>query len=222
MILKRFVVFEGIDGAGTSTQIEILKKNPLAENFFFTAEPSEGATGIFLRKILAGKAEVSPETAAYLFAADRAEHLWGKGGIKDQAESGKIVVCDRYIFSSLAYQGATCGESIPKTINSPFPLPEMLFFFGIGAEDSMSRIERRGQNLEIYESRDMLTKTAERYRKIISEYKSQDEMKIVELDATLPREKIAEQIWICLEPLLREKNSPQDEKKTCVIPQTSL
>ncbi len=98
----------------------------------------------------------------------------------------------------------------------------MLFFFGIGAEDSMSRIERRGQNLEIYESRDMLTKTAERYRKIISEYKSQDEMKIVELDATLPREKIAEQIWICLEPLLREKNSPQDEKKTCVIPQTSL
>lgn len=222
MILKRFVVFEGIDGAGTSTQIEILKKNPLAENFFFTAEPSEGATGIFLRKILAGKAEVSPETATYLFAADRAEHLWGKGGIKDHAESGKIVVCDRYIFSSLAYQGATCGESIPKTINSPFPLPEMLFFFGIGAEDSMSRIERRGQNLEIYESRDMLTKTAERYRKIISEYKSQDEMKIVELDATLPREKIAEQIWICLEPLLREKNSPQDEKKTCVIPQTSL
>lgn len=202
MTLKKFVVFEGIDGAGTSTQIEMLKKNPLAKNFFFTAEPSEGATGLFLREILAGKAEVSPETAAYLFAADRAEHLWGKGGISEQVESGKIVVCDRYIFSSLAYQGTTCGEILPKTINSPFPLPEILFFFEISAEDSMARIEKRGEKREIYEKREMLAKTAERYRKVISEYKSQNEMKIVELDASLPKEKIAEQIWHCLEPLL--------------------
>ncbi|MCH5282543.1 MAG: dTMP kinase [Treponema sp.] len=202
MTLKKFVVFEGIDGAGTSTQIEMLKKNPLAKNFFFTAEPSEGATGLFLREILAGKAEVSPETAAYLFAADRAEHLWGKGGISEQVEGGKIVVCDRYIFSSLAYQGTTCGEILPKTINSPFPLPEILFFFEISAEDSMARIEKRGERREIYEKREMLAKTAERYRKVISEYKSQNEMKIVELDASLPKEKIAEQIWHCLEPLL--------------------
>lgn len=202
MTLKKFVVFEGIDGAGTSTQIEMLKKNPLAKNFFFTAEPSEGATGLFLREILAGKAEVSPETAAYLFAADRAEHLWGKGGISEQVESGKIVVCDRYIFSSLAYQGTTCGEILPKTINSPFPLPEILFFFEISAEDSMARIEKRGERREIYEKREMLAKTAERYRKVISEYKSQNEMKIVELDASLPKEKIAEQIWHCLEPFL--------------------
>ena len=202
MTLKKFVVFEGIDGAGTSTQIEMLKKNPLAKNFFFTAEPSEGATGLFLREILAGKVEVSPETAAYLFAADRAEHLWGKGGISEQVEGGKIVVCDRYIFSSLAYQGTTCGEILPKTINSPFPLPEILFFFEISAEDSMARIEKRGERREIYEKREMLAKTAERYRKVISEYKSQNEMKIVELDASLPKEKIAEQIWHCLEPLL--------------------
>ena len=202
MTLKKFVVFEGIDGAGTSTQIEMLKKNPLAKNFFFTAEPSESATGLFLREILAGKAEVSPETAAYLFAADRAEHLWGKGGISEQVEGGKIVVCDRYIFSSLAYQGTTCGEILPKTINSPFPLPEILFFFEISAEDSMARIEKRGERREIYEKREMLAKTAERYRKVISEYKSQNEMKIVELDASLPKEKIAEQIWHCLEPLL--------------------
>lgn len=202
MTLKKFVVFEGIDGAGTSTQIEMLKKNPLAKKFFFTAEPSEGATGLFLREILAGKAEVSPETAAYLFAADRAEHLWGKGGISEQVEGGKIVVCDRYIFSSLAYQGTTCGEILPKTINSPFPLPEILFFFEISAEDSMARIEKRGERREIYEKREMLAKTAERYRKVISEYKSQNEMKIVELDASLPKEKIAEQIWHCLEPLL--------------------
>lgn len=202
MTLEKFVVFEGIDGAGTSTQIEMLKKNPLAKNFFFTAEPSEGATGLFLREILAGKAEVSPETAAYLFAADRAEHLWGKGGISEQVEGGKIVICDRYIFSSLAYQGTTCGEILPKTINSPFPLPEILFFFEISAEDSMARIEKRGERREIYEKREMLAKTAERYRKVISEYKSQNEMKIVELDASLPKEKIAEQIWHCLEPLL--------------------
>lgn len=195
MIQKNFIVFEGLDGSGTSTQIELLKKRGESKKIVFTAEPTESETGKFLRNILGGKTKVSAQTAAYLFAADRAEHLWAKGGIVEQCESGKIVVCDRYIFSSLAYQGATCGEELPKMLNRPFPLPEILFFFDIKSEDALKRIDARGEEKEIYENKKTLDETAARYKKAIDEYKSHGEMKVVELDATLGRDEIAEKIW---------------------------
>lgn len=195
MIQKNFIVFEGLDGSGTSTQIEMLKRRDEAKKIFFTAEPTESETGKFLRKILGGKTKVSAQAAAYLFAADRAEHLWAKGGIAEQCESGKIVVCDRYIFSSLAYQGATCGEELPKMLNRPFPLPEILFFFDIKSDDALKRIEARGEKKEIYENKKMLDETAARYKKAIDEFKSQGEMKVVEIDATLAKDEIAEKIW---------------------------
>ncbi|MBR6913089.1 MAG: dTMP kinase, partial [Treponema sp.] len=120
MILKNFVVFEGIDGAGTSTQIGILQNSSFAEKFFFTAEPTNGETGKFLRKMLKGDVKLDPRTSAYLFAADRAEHLWGTSGtncgIEKQCEDGKIAVSDRYFFSSLAYQSVTCGEELPRDL----------------------------------------------------------------------------------------------------------
>lgn len=201
MILKNFVVFEGIDGAGTSTQMELLKSRPEAKNMVFHAEPTERETGVFLRKVLCGEVEVSPQTAAYLFAADRAEHLYGKGGVVELCQSGKTVVCDRYIFSSLAYQGVTCGEELPALINSPFPLPEILFFFDIKTEDSLKRIEGRGEKKEIYENKKMLDETAARYRKIIEKFKGesgQSGLRVVEIDANLPKSEISDQIFLAL------------------------
>ena len=99
MILKNFIVFEGIDGAGTSTQLKLLSEKD-SENIYITAEPTEFETGIFLRKMLKGDFPLDSKTAAFLFAADRNEHLFGKGGIKEQTEKNKIVACDRYIFSA--------------------------------------------------------------------------------------------------------------------------
>ncbi|MBQ5499234.1 MAG: dTMP kinase, partial [Treponema sp.] len=78
MILQNFIVFEGIDGAGTSTQIEMLKNRPEANDFLFTAEPTSAPTGKFLRQMLKGDFPLQNESAAYLFAADRNEHVNGK------------------------------------------------------------------------------------------------------------------------------------------------
>ncbi len=204
MILKKFVVFEGIDGSGTSTQIALLKERAGGKKVSFTAEPSENSTGKFLRQILAGKEKVSPQTAAYLFAADRAEHLWGQGGIVDQTKNGLTVVSDRYLFSNLAYQGVTCGEDLPKTLNSPFPLPQLLFFFDISAQKSLERVEKRGEAKEIYENQKFLEETAARYRAVIDQYKklADSGMRIVELDATLPKEKISDLIWNEILPII--------------------
>ena len=204
MILEKFVVFEGIDGAGTSTQMRLLAERDSGKKIAFTAEPTERPTGKFLRQILAGKEKVSPQTAAYLFAADRAEHLWGQGGIVDQTKNGLTVVSDRYLFSNLAYQGVTCGEDLPKTLNSPFPLPQLLFFFDISAQKSLERVEKRGEAKEIYENEKFLNDTAFRYRAIIDRYKKLENsgMRIVELDATLPKEKISDLIWKEILPII--------------------
>lgn len=204
MILNNFVVFEGIDGAGTSTQMRLLAERDSDKKIAFTAEPTERPTGKFLRQILAGKEKVAPQTAAYLFAADRAEHLWGQGGIVDQTKNGLTVVSDRYLFSNLAYQGVTCGEDLPKTLNSPFPLPQLLFFFDISAQKSLERVEKRGEAKEIYENEKFLNDTASRYRAIINQYKKLENsgMRIVELDATLPKEKISDLIWKEILPII--------------------
>ena len=90
MILNNFVVFEGIDGAGTSTQLKILQERPESAKIDFSAEPTSFETGKFLRSLLCGKISLDPRTTAYLFAADRAEHVYGEHGIENSLKNGKI------------------------------------------------------------------------------------------------------------------------------------
>ena len=195
MILKNFIVFEGIDGAGTSTQINrICGKNP--QKFFQTAEPTSLETGKFLRRMLGGEFSVDEKTNSFLFAADRAEHLYGKNGIIEQINNGKTVISDRYLFSSLAYQSISCGEELPKLLNSTFPLPEILFFFEIDPEISLKRVDSRNEKKEIYEKIETQKKIAMEYEKIISEYENNPSctMKIIRIDATKSIEEISETI----------------------------
>ena len=197
MILKNFIVFEGIDGAGTSTQIKKLIERDTTR-FVPTAEPTSNETGKFLRRMLGGEFTVDEKTNAYLFAADRCEHIFGKGGVQELCESGKIVVSDRYFFSSMAYQSVSCGEELPKLLNSPFPLPEYLFYFVINPEISLSRVNARGEHKEIYETIEKQKKIAAQYEKVISEYEkntSETGMKIIRIDAEKDIEEIAAEIW---------------------------
>ena len=209
MVLKNFIVFEGIDGAGTTTQQRLLKER-LQSQFphigcHSTAEPTSGPTGTFLRSVLRGEVQVSPRTAAYLFAADRQEHLAATGGIEELCRNNTIVISDRYLFSSLAYQSATCGPELPRLLNSSFPLPEYLFFFDIEPSQSLKRISGRGVT-EIYENLPFLEATAAEYRRVIGEYEAMDTgMTILRLDASESLEKVAANIWSAVEnmPILQ-------------------
>jgi len=206
MVLQNFIVFEGIDGAGTSTQIEMLKKRPEAERFLFTAEPTSAPTGKFLRQMLKGDFPLRNESAAYLFAADRNEHVNGKlctrgntlvTGIREACESGKAVVSDRYLFSSLAYQSINCPPEVPRLLNSLFPLPKLLFYFEISPKDSLARLGQRDYR-EIYEKEDFLTRTVQEYHKVLSEFSESGKnqgMKIVLIDAKKTKEEISLNIW---------------------------
>ncbi|MBQ0163267.1 MAG: dTMP kinase [Treponema sp.] len=197
MILNNFVVFEGIDGAGTSTQLKILKSRPESSKIDFSAEPTDCETGKFLRQVLGGKVELDPKTTAYLFAADRAEHVYGKNGIINSIKNNKAVIIDRYLFSSLAYQGVSCGKELPRKLNEGFPLPQILFFFDIAPEKSLTRIKSRDVT-EIYENNEYLTQTRKQYLDVIEEYKnleSAKDMKIIMIDATQSVEEISKIIW---------------------------
>jgi|SRR5574344_562339 dTMP kinase len=196
MILKNFIVFEGIDGSGTSTQIQMIA-NTNKIKFAATSEPTKNETGLFLRKMLKGDFSIDERTAAYLFAADRCEHIYGKNGILELLKQGKTVISDRYFFSSLAYQSSVCGKELPRLLNSPFPLPEYLFYFKINPEISLKRVNSRNETKEIYEKLDIQIKTAALYDEVIEEYKkmgTENEMKIITIDASKSIEEVNSEI----------------------------
>lgn len=204
MILDNFIVFEGIDGSGTSTQLKLLKKNN--PDFEITAEPTSTETGKFLRRMLGGEFKVDEKTNAYLFAADRCQHLYGEGGIIELTKKGKVVVSDRYFFSSMAYQSASCGEELPALLNSPFPLPQILFYFVINPEISLERVNARNEKKEIYEKIEIQKKIADMYEKVISAYEKDSEnnhMKVVRIDATKSIEEIEQIINTVLKKELK-------------------
>jgi dTMP kinase len=202
MIFRNFAVFEGIDGTGTTTQLNLLKSRysnrsgPACAPVWFTGEPTSSEIGKLIRRSLSGEVPFTNDTMARLFASDRGEHLWGKGGIREYLDAGNAVFSDRYFFSSLAYQGATDDGGLTVDLNSRFPLPEYLFFFDIDPEISMKRVESRNGKLEIYEKRDFQRCVRERYLEIIKKYETAEKnMKVIRIDASAPVETIAEKIW---------------------------
>jgi dTMP kinase len=205
-LLQNFVVFEGVDGSGTSTQLELLKRRfgeadgrdwPLPP-LVCTFEPTDGVVGRLLRSALRGEVRLHGETMARLFAADRAEHLYGEGGLIELARSGSLVVCDRYTLSSRVYQGLECGDELPDALNSGFPAPELLFFFDIDPRVSFLRLEKRAQK-DIYESLDFQIRVRERYLSLLDSCRAEGSRVIV-IDASAPVDVVARSVWQNISP----------------------
>ena len=197
-ILPNFAVFEGGDGSGTSTQLALLgeqiaRSHPHGPVFFPTAEPTSGAIGRLIRSALKNDPPLHPDTLTRLFAADRGEHLYAPNGIVERCKRGELVVCDRYAPSSLVYQGIECGEELPRSLNAPFPAPELLLFFDIDPQIAMERIGSR-PSLEIYERLEFQKKVRERYHALLGEYRDAG-VRVELIDAAQTVEKVAAQVW---------------------------
>lgn len=206
MILKDFIVFEGLDGTGTTSQLRLLQEAFTAagkkECVHFTAEPTGSVIGKTIRAALSGSTIMDQKTIAYLFGADRCEHIYGKGGIMEQLNAGKAVFSDRYLFSSLAYQGLTAGKDLATEINSRFPLPEYVFFFKLPAQTAMERISKRNTPFEIYEKERFQEQVAEAYADIFSYYRTAaPDMQIIPIDAAETIEEIHKKIWSIVQEL---------------------
>ena len=144
-----FIVLEGLDGSGKTTQAKILatrlKKCCVA---IYTAEPSQGKIGLFIRnRILYGETRPPTSVEALLFAADRMEHVQNE--ILPALNEGCLVISDRYVYSSLAYQGSA-GLSLEwiRTINSYALKPDLALFVDVDPETVLARLKRKKSVME--------------------------------------------------------------------------
>ena len=137
---------------------------------FCTFEPTDSSIGKFIREILHRDREVKPETTALLFAADRSEHLFNPDtGIISRLKRNELVITDRYLFSSLAYQSIQCGFEFVYNLNSKFPLPECLIYIDTPIGISQKRLHKRLKkdlfDLEIFQK-----KVRKNYNDILKQY----------------------------------------------------
>ena len=168
-----FVVLEGIDGAGTTTQTAKLAESLRGWGLRVrtTREPSDGPIGAFIRQVLSGRIVVPPvaageppeapgwETMALLFAADRMDHVQTE--IAPFIAHGGIVISDRYDASSLAYQSVTSGNAGDaalnwiRALNQRARRPELTIVLDISAETAALRRARRGDAAQLYEQNEV-------------------------------------------------------------------
>ncbi len=158
-----FIVFEGIDGSGKTTQAEILshKLTSLGIPNILTREPSDGLIGQNLRKL---ENRLTPEEESRLFLEDRLDHV--EKVIRPAIRNHKHVICDRYYHSSAAYQGSRGLNPVDVLIEnrSRVPVPDIVFLMEISVSTALSRIGKcRTGGFSIFEKPDDLEKVATIY-----------------------------------------------------------
>ncbi len=190
-----FIVIEGLDGSGKTTQANILSEK-LSENYkvLCTAEPSQGKIGSFIRNgCLYEEKRLPKEAEALLFAADRIEHMQNE--IAPALAEDKIVICDRYIYSSLAYQGST-GLSLDwiKTINARALQPDFSIFIDVSPEQVLERLQRKKSVMETLE-------TQQKVRQVYLKFVDKGELVLVDGDKT--KEDVANAMYSVVLSLLK-------------------
>ena len=171
-----FIVLEGIDGAGTTTQAERLVTHlaGLGRKAHGTREPSQGPIGVLLRDLLRGEHAPQPgrpvdgRTMALLFAADRIDHLDRE--IEPQLAAGYDVVSDRYLLSSLAYQAAEAERQWVSTLSRAVRDPDLTLLLDVPVEVAALRRQRAARSTERYDADDYLARVVRNYRELALEY----------------------------------------------------
>lgn len=195
----KFIVFEGIDGSGKTTQIEMLEKRLKDEGkkVFRTAEPTDAPSGKALREALSGAVKRTPTELAALFLLDRINHNVDKEkGIKKLLDEGYFIICDRYYYSSLAYQGSEIDGDWVARINLECPdiaTPDVCVFLDISPDEAIERISKNRETTEIYEKKEKLADVRQKYFKVFEKLKGRDNIKVV--DASGSPEEVAERIY---------------------------
>lgn len=166
------IVFEGTDGTGKSTQIELVHQYLQKQNLpvITTREPTLGKYGQIIRNLYSDRVNYSPEEELQLFLDDRREHV--NTLITPALNKGKIILCDRYFLSTAAYQGAIGFD--PEEIlqlNAFAPEPDIAFLLQMPLKEALTRIvDSRGDTLNDFEGLDSLRKVSNIFNKINRSY----------------------------------------------------
>ena len=198
----RFIVLEGLDGAGTTTQARLLGERLRAEGrrVHVTAEPSGGPVGSLVRQVLSrrvvggrGEGELDPAALALLFAADRLDHVAAE--ITPKLAAGVDVVSDRFTLSSLAYQGLTTGD-LPwvEAVNARAVSPDVTLFLRARSSVALGRRKAASVDRDLFEVSEFQRKVARSYARGIARLRASGQ-RVIELDGEAPVEKVSEAVW---------------------------
>lgn len=195
-----FIVFEGIDGAGKTTQVDLLAQNlaSLGREVSLSAEPTTLATGKAIRRALSGEEKKSECEMAAMFVLDRIAHnINSETGIRALTERGIDVISDRYYYSSLAYQGTATDYEWVKAMNINSPeirRPDLCIYLDLLPEQSLERISRGRESFEIYENLEKLTAVRAKFLSVVEDLRRDGES-IYVVNAARAAEDIAKEIF---------------------------
>ena len=195
-----FICIEGLDGCGKTTQAKLLVRRLRRMGYVavYTAEPSSGKIGQFIRKYcLHGEKRISAIVEALLFAADRFEHVTNE--IVPALKEGKIVVSDRYVYSSLAYQGAA-GLDLKwiEAVNEHALHPDLAIFVDVEPEIAIERLKPKKSVMEDFE-------TQKKVREVYLGFVEKGEL--VRIDGNKSKAEVAEEILSFVTNFLEKSKS---------------
>lgn len=192
-----FIVFEGIDGTGKSTQIKLLGNalGKMGHDVVLTREPTEGVFGQKIRALYENRSAVSAQEELDLFIKDRREHI--ETLINPCLKAGKIVLCDRYFLSTAAYQGAAgCNPDEIIAQHRFAPEPDLAIIIEVPPQLCISRItENRGDQLNDFEQLESL-------KKVDSIFKQMDLPYVKRIDGSVAEEEVHRLVRELLERVL--------------------
>lgn len=167
----RFIVLEGIDGSGTTTQAARLAASLRASGHAVvsTREPSDGPIGVVLRQALTRRlVGLSDRTLALLFAADRLDHL--ASVVEPALADGKVVVSDRYVLSSLAYQGMRLPLRWVEALNAAARPADLTLYLEVDPRTAARRREGRGGTEELFDADEVQRAVARAYGRVVRKH----------------------------------------------------
>ena len=204
----KFIVLEGIDGSGKSTQTGPLVKRleDLGVSCRADREPTKRPIGVLIRQALTGQTPLDPRVVAALYAADRLDHLVnGENGLCAAIDRGITVVSDRYYFSSYAYHSVDVDMDWvigANSLSAGLLRPTVTVLLDVSAETAMERIRQNRDHQEMFEREDRLRKTRELYFRAFERLKDVETVAVV--DGSGPEEQVAERIWAAVFPYFRD------------------
>ncbi|MDP3726936.1 MAG: dTMP kinase [bacterium] len=193
----RFIVLEGIDGSGKTTQAKSLAEqlNKKGQKTVYTAEPTDGPIGQLIHKILKGQIKVAKASFQHLFSADRANH---EEEIVRSLRNGVNVVCDRYFWSAVAYGILDTHEerdyyltalSILSFYNR-FLAPDVTFYLKVSVGEALRRLSHMHKEKEIYEKKEKLEKISAGYEWLLQKFPKE----FIVVDGEKPVEEVTKDI----------------------------
>jgi dTMP kinase len=200
----RFIVLEGIDGSGTTTQAArlVASLREAGHAVVGTREPSDGPIGVVLRQALTRRlVGVSDRVLALLFAADRLDHL--ASVVEPALAEGKVVVSDRYVLSSLAYQGMRMPLAWVEALNAAARPADLTLYLDVDARTAARRRHGRGGTDELFDADEVQRAVARAYGRVVR--KHAHAQRVMRVDGRATPDEVAREILSMVRTVLARR-----------------